>query len=65
MPKMKSHSGAKKRFKLCAGGKKVKRARSGRRHHAWARTQKGTVNLRAGTYVCDAELAKVKRALLG
>lgn len=65
MPKMKAHSGAKKRFKLCAGGKKVKRARAGRRHHAWARSQKVTVHLRAGKHVNDSELARVKRALLG
>ena len=64
MPKMKSHSGAKKRFR-CSGSGKIKRARSGRRHHAWARTHKGTVNLRGIAYVNEVDDARIKRALLG
>lgn len=63
MPKMKSHSGAKKRFRVTGAGL-VKRARAGRRHHAWARTTKQTVHLRKGTYVHTADEDKVKRALL-
>lgn len=64
MPKMKTHSGAKKRFRLCAGGTKVKRARAGRRHHAWARSQKNTVNLRAGVVALPCDAVRVKRALV-
>lgn len=62
MPKMKSHSGAKKRFKIGSNGK-VKRARAGRRHHAWARTHKQTVNLRGVAYAHVADEDKIKRAL--
>lgn len=63
MPKMKAHSGAKKRFRFCGNGR-IKRARAGRRHHAWARSQKETVNLRGVAYVHEFDEAKVKRALL-
>lgn len=54
MPKMKNHSGAKKRFKKNASGK-VKRAKSYRRHHAWARSTKQTRQLRSGTYFEPAD----------
>lgn len=63
MPKMKSHSGAKKRFKISGSGN-VKRARAGRRHHAWARSTKQTVNLRHSVSVHLADEVKVRRALI-
>ncbi len=63
MPKMKTHSGAKKRYRV-TGGSKIKRSKAGRRHHAWARTHKQTVNLRGVAYVHTADESKVKRALL-
>jgi large subunit ribosomal protein L35 len=39
MPKLKTHSGAKKRFKVTAGGK-VKYQQSGKRHGMIKRTKK-------------------------
>ena len=49
MPKMKTHSGCKKRFKKTATGK-IKRARAFRRHHAWAKSSKTVRDLRGGAY---------------
>jgi large subunit ribosomal protein L35 len=63
MPKMKAHSGAKKRFRVNSNGK-VKRGSAGRRHHAWARTQKATVNLRGVAYASVADSVRIRRALL-
>lgn len=63
MPKMKTHSGAKKRYRVTGKGC-VKRGKVGRRHHAWARTQKQTVNLRGVHYVHESDESRVKRALL-
>lgn len=50
MPKMKTHSASKKRFKKNAQGK-IKRARAFRRHHAWAKNGKKVRQLRNGCYV--------------
>lgn len=49
MPKMKTHSGCKKRFSKNSAGK-VKRAKAFRRHHSWAKTHKRVRSLRIGTY---------------
>jgi large subunit ribosomal protein L35 len=52
MPKMKTHSASKKRFKKTGSGK-IRRAKAFRRHHAWAKTSKqlrclrGTVEINA------------------
>ena len=59
MPKIKSHSGCKKRFRKNAAGK-VKRAAAGRRHHAWARSANGTLSLRGIKYISKADIAKLK-----
>ncbi len=50
MPKMKSHSGAKKRFKLTATGK-VKRGHQGKSHILTKKNTKRKRRLRTGTYV--------------
>ena len=50
MPKMKSHSGAKKRFKLTATGK-VKRGHQGKSHILSKKTTKRKRRLRSGAYV--------------
>lgn len=54
MPKMKTHSASKKRFKKTASGK-IKRTKAYRRHHAWAKSSKSVRQLRSSTYVnaCD------------
>lgn len=59
MPKMKSHSGCKKRFRKNAAGK-IKRAAGGRRHHAWARSAKQTLSLRGIKYISKADVARLK-----
>jgi len=56
MPKMKTHSGAKKRFRFTANGK-LKRAKQNKNHILNKKTTKRTRNLRKGGYV-DATQAK-------
>lgn len=62
MPKMKSHSGSKKRFKKTASGK-IKRARAYRRHHAWAKDAKKVRSLRSAGYVDASQEKKISRLL--
>jgi large subunit ribosomal protein L35 len=54
MPKMKTHSASKKRFKKTGSGK-IKRAKGYKRHHAWAKSPKQGRKLRKGAYLeeCD------------
>jgi large subunit ribosomal protein L35 len=54
MPKMKTHSASKKRFRKTASGL-LKRAKAGRRHHAWAKSSKQVRQLRKNGYVCTAQ----------
>ena len=53
MPKMKTHSASKKRFKKNSAGK-IKRSKAYKRHHAWAKTNKQNRHLRSGEYLEDA-----------
>ena len=62
MPKMKTHSSSKKRFKVTATGK-IKRARAYRRHHAWAKSTKRIRSLKKGTYVHDSNTARIRLLL--
>jgi large subunit ribosomal protein L35 len=59
MPKMKTKSGAKKRFKLTSTGK-VKVAQAGKRHGMIKRTTKFVRNARGTTVLaeCDANIVK-------
>ncbi len=61
MPKMKTKSGAKKRFKLTGSGK-VKAGQTGKRHGMIKRTNKQIRNLRGTTVLkeCDAKVIKKK-----
>ena len=61
MPKMKTKSGAKKRFKLTSSGK-VKAGQTGKRHGMIKRTNKQIRNLRGTTVLkdCDAKVIKKK-----
>lgn len=62
MPKMKTHSGAKKRFKLTKLGK-VKRAHAFKSHILNKKTTKRKRNLRK-TVIADAtNVAKVKKMI--
>lgn len=62
MPKMKTHKGTKKRFRLTATGK-VKHRAAGTSHLATRMSQKRKRNLR-GTHVVDkVEAAKIRIVL--
>jgi large subunit ribosomal protein L35 len=62
MPKMKTHSSAKKRFKLTASGK-VKRFQAKTSHMMRNKTKKAKLNLRDSALVSDADEKKMKRLL--
>jgi large subunit ribosomal protein L35 len=59
MPKLKTKSGAKKRFKMTATGK-VKVAQAGKRHGMIKRTPKFVRNARGMTVLSDQDAAIVK-----
>lgn len=62
MPKMKTHSSAKKRFTVTGSGK-VKRNRARMRHLMRKKTTKAKRHLRAGIVVNQAEHARIERLL--
>ena len=59
MPKMKSHSGAKKRFKITATGK-VKRYSQTKSHILSKKSTKRKRRLRTGTYVSSTQEKTIK-----
>ena len=62
MPKLKTHKGAAKRFRVSASGK-VKRGHSHVRHILTKKTAKRKRNLDIDAYVSKAEEKNVKRML--
>ena len=62
MPKLKTHSGAKKRFNLTASGK-VKRAHAYKSHILTKKTTKRTRHLRAGAYADVTNEATVRKLI--
>jgi large subunit ribosomal protein L35 len=62
MPKMKTHKGTKKRFRLTAKGK-VKHRAAGTSHLATRMSQKRKRNLRGTTTTDDVECAKIRIVL--
>jgi large subunit ribosomal protein L35 len=62
MPKMKTKSGAKKRFKITASGK-VKVGQAGKRHGMIKRSQKFIRNARGMTVLSDQDAKIVKQFL--
>ena len=62
MPKMKTKSGAKKRFRLTASGK-VKTGQAGKRHGMIKRTSKFVRNQRGSTTLSDQDAKIVKQFL--
>ncbi|WP_068114276.1 50S ribosomal protein L35 [Tropicimonas marinistellae] len=60
MPKMKTKSGAKKRFKVTATGK-IKSAQAGKRHGMIKRTNKFIRNARGTTTLSEADTKIVKK----
>ena len=63
MPKLKTKSGAKKRFKITGTGKVVY-AQSGKRHGMIKRTTKQIRNLRGTTIMFKTDGDKVKKFFL-
>lgn len=63
MPKMKTKSGAKKRFSLTATGK-VKHGQAGKRHGMIKRTKKFIRNQRGTSIMNEAEAKVVKKHFL-
>lgn len=59
MPKLKTHSGAKKRFKLTKTGK-VKRAHAYKSHILNKKSTKRKRGLRQGTYADKTNVAAIK-----
>ena len=62
MPKMKSHSGAKKRFKINAKGK-VKFARTHRGHFMTEKSQDRKRKLRKGGYLSGKQAKTIKQLI--
>ena len=63
MPKLKTKSGAKKRFKITAQGK-VKSAHAGKRHGMIKRTKKQIRNLRGTRVLFKSDGDNVKKYFL-
>ncbi len=62
MPKQKTHSGAKKRFKVTGSGK-VMREQANRRHLLEVKSSKRIRRLSADLEVAPADLKRVKKLL--
>jgi large subunit ribosomal protein L35 len=62
MPKLKTHRGAAKRFKLTGTGK-VKRSKANKSHILTGKPSKRTRKLRTATLVDKTEQANIKRLL--
>jgi len=62
MPKMKTHSGSKKRFKITGSGY-IKRSRPGTSHLAPGKTQKRIRHLRKSTTVTTADLGRIRQTI--
>jgi len=62
MPKMKSHSGASKRFKMTGSGK-LRRQKAGRRHLLEHKSSTLTRRLAGTTEVAKSDTRKVKKLL--
>ena len=62
MPKNKTHSGAKKRFRITAGGK-VLREQANARHYLEVKPSTRTRRLSMDATVAPADVKKIKRLL--
>lgn len=63
MPKMKTHSGAKKRYKVTASGK-IMRGQAGKSHLLTGKSKKRKLRLTHQTQVHESDEKRVKRLLL-
>ena len=64
MPKIKSHSGAKKRFKVSGTGK-VKYAKANRGHFLTEKSTTHKIKLRKGAYLSGKQAKNIKRLING
>ena len=62
MPKLKTHSGAKKRFKVTKNGK-IKRAHAFKSHILTKKTTKRTRHLRATAYADKTNVSAIKEMI--
>lgn len=62
MPKIKTHTGAKKRFSVTKNGK-IKRAKAFKRHILNKKSTKRKRGLRSGTYVDKTVAATTKKLI--
>ncbi|MBM2813685.1 MAG: ribosomal protein [Ignavibacteria bacterium] len=62
MPKMKTKSGAKKRFKITASGQ-LKREKAFKSHILTKKNRKRKRNLRQSTLVAAVDVKRIKRVL--
>ncbi len=62
MPKMKTHRATKKRFKVTATGKVIRR-RPGTSHLAPGKTQKRVRHLRKAAVVSPSDLKRIKQQI--
>ncbi|MGI5841797.1 MAG: 50S ribosomal protein L35 [Christensenellales bacterium] len=62
MPKMKSHSGAKKRFKVTASGK-VKFAKANRSHFLTTKSASHKRKLRKGSFIQGKHAENIKKMI--
>lgn len=62
MPKVKTHSASKKRFKITAGGK-VKMSHAYRRHRLISKAKKAKKHHRLGAIASDTNAAIVKKLI--
>jgi len=62
MPKLKTHRGARKRFKVTASGK-IKRSKAFGRHILTKKSSKRKRNLKRSTLVVKSEFKKMKELL--
>lgn len=62
MPKMKTHSSAKKRFKVTGSGK-VKRFQAGKRHLLRKKSNSAKLNLTGSALVSVADTPRIKNLL--
>lgn len=63
MPKMKSHSGAKKRFRTTKSGK-IKRAQHGKNHILTKKSSKRKMGLRQGAYMGSEKQAATLHVMI-
>ncbi len=64
MPKLKSHSGAKKRFKINSNGK-VKMAKTDRGHFLTEKSPSRKRKLRKGAYLTGKQAKNIKKMVQG